>query len=104
MMNISAEDVKKAIDTKEQVILLDVRSPGEVALGKIAGAINVPIDEIEQRIEQVIPDKNVTVYVYCLSATRSPIAVGIMETLGYTKVYNMEHGLLAWRVLRFPTV
>jgi rhodanese-related sulfurtransferase len=102
MRDISPEKVKEAVDKKAEVIVLDVRTPGEYAKGKIPGAINVPVTEVAEKIEQVIPDKNATIYVYCLSATRSPIAVEAMEGLGYKNVFNMSTGLLAWWVYKYP--
>jgi rhodanese-related sulfurtransferase len=104
MNDISAQEVKKAIDTNENYILLDVRTPQEFSRGKIEGAINIPVDDVPQMIGKAIPDKNATIYVYCLSASRSPIAVEIMEELGYTNAFNMEHGLMAWRMYKFPMV
>jgi phage shock protein E len=103
MINISPQEVMKAINNHQPMILLDVRTKGEYARGKIAGAINLPVDEVESRIEQILPDKNATIYVYCLSASRSPFAVGIMEKLGYQHVFNMDPGLLGWRVFNYPT-
>ena len=104
MNDISAQEVKKAIDNKENYILLDVRTPQEFSRGKIEGAINVPVDDVPQKIERVIPDKNAIIYVYCLSASRSPIAVEMMQELGYKKAFNMEHGLMAWRIYKYPMV
>lgn len=104
MRDISVQEVKQAIDQGEQIILLDVRSPEELLHGKIEGAINVPVDKIAEQIESVIPDKSATIYVYCLSASRSPYAVEQMEQLGYQHVYNVSHGLLAWRIAKYPTV
>jgi rhodanese-related sulfurtransferase len=104
MNDISPQEVMQAIDNHEAVILLDVRTSAEFARGKIEGAINIPVDEVESRIEKVITDKTATIYVYCLSASRSPIAVEIMENLGYQHVYNMDPGLLGWRAYHYPTV
>lgn len=94
---ISPEDVKKAIDTKQSHILLDVRTPAEFSRGKLEGSINIPIDQIEENIESTIPDKQKTIYVYCLSGSRSEYAVNIMIKKGYTNVYDIPHGVLAWR-------
>ncbi len=104
MTDISVQEVKQALDQGRQVILLDVRSPEELLRGKIDGAINVPLDKIKDQIELVIPDKSTIIYVYCLSASRSPQAVKVMEQLGYQHVFNVSHGLLAWRIAKYPTV
>ena len=95
---VNVEDVKKALDAKEQCVLLDVRTPGEYTRGKITGSINLPVDQIQSDIETVIPDKSAKVYVYCLSGSRSVYAVDMMGKLGYTNVFDVSHGLLAWRV------
>lgn len=94
---IDASAVKKAIDEKENFILLDVRTKEEYAKGKISGSINIPVDQVSEKISQTIPDKKSLVYVYCLSGSRSGSAVEIMQKLGYTNVQNMTSGLLAWR-------
>lgn len=96
--------IKKSIDSKEDVILLDVRTPNELTRGKLDGCVNVPVDEIEEKITAVIPDKNKKIYVYCLSGTRSDKAVEIMKRLGYTNVSSMTHGLLMWRIKKYPIV
>jgi rhodanese-related sulfurtransferase len=99
---VPAEVVKRALDGKENCILLDVRTPGEYARGKIAGSINLPVDKVDCDVLKVIPDKSAKVYVYCLSGSRSVHAVDAMVKLGYTNVFDMEHGLLAWRAKYFP--
>jgi rhodanese-related sulfurtransferase len=104
MDQISAEDVKKALDNKGNFVLLDVRTTSEYSRGKISGSINLPVDEVFQKIEAIVPDKTQTVYVYCLSGSRSVYAVDMMVKLGYKKVYDMPNGLLAWRVKGYPTV
>jgi phage shock protein E len=99
---VTCEDVKKAIDEKENCILLDVRTEGEYSRGKIAGSINLPVDKVDCDILKVVPDKSVKVYVYCLSGSRSTHAVDVMVNLGYTNVFDIEHGLLGWRAKYFP--
>jgi rhodanese-related sulfurtransferase len=101
---VSAEDVKKTIDGKESCILLDVRTEGEFTRGKIAGSINLPVDKVDCDILKVVPDKSVKIYVYCLSGSRSVHAVDVMVKLGYTNVFDMKQGLLAWRAKYFPVV
>jgi phage shock protein E len=99
---VTCEDVKKAIDEKENFILLDVRTEGEYSRGKIAGSINLPVDKVDCDILKVVPDKFSKVYVYCLSGSRSVHAVDVMVGLGYTNVFDMARGLLGWRAKYFP--
>lgn len=99
---INAEDVLHAIQEKKDVLLLDVRTEGEVGRGKIENSINIPVDEVEKRIESEVPDKNATIYVYCLSGSRSTIAVDQMIKMGYKNVFSMTSGLLAWRAKNLP--
>jgi rhodanese-related sulfurtransferase len=94
---ISVDVVKKSIDAHENAILLDVRTVGEYSRNKLENARNLPLDEVAQRIESIVPDKSVKIFVYCLSGSRSIHAVDAMVKLGYTNVFNMTGGLLAWR-------
>lgn len=99
---VTVDDVKNALDEKKPCVLLDVRTQEEYSRGKIAGSINVPVDKVTCDIESIITDKSATVYVYCLSGSRSVHAVDTMLKLGYTHVYDMSHGLLAWRAKYYP--
>ncbi len=101
---VTVADLKHALDAKELCILLDVRTPGEYAKGKIAGSINLPTDDVAARIRSVMPDQSAKTYVYCLSGSRSAHAVDAMAKLGYTNVFDVSNGLLAWRASNFPVV
>ncbi len=99
---INVQRLYEAIEKKEDFILLDVRTPREFEKGKISGSINLPVDNIGERVGTIIPDKAKTVYVYCLSGNRSTIAVSQMVRLGYKKVFDVKNGLLAWRIANLP--
>lgn len=99
---VEAEIVKQAIDTKEDCVILDVRTAGEFSRGTLKGSINCSVEQIGQSVESLIPDKKQKIYVYCLSGARSSVAVETMMQLGYTNVFHMNHGLLAWRAKYFP--
>lgn len=99
---ITVSEAYKSLEAGIKVILLDVRTPGEFARGRIAGSINLPVDQVSQKVEEVIPDKSSAIYVYCLSGSRSLYAVADMMGLGYTSVYNVTNGLLAWRAEKLP--
>ena len=100
---ITTDDVFKALSEKKDVIFLDVRTRGEYGKGKIEGSINIPVDDIADQIVATIPDKDKTIYVYCLSGSRSTVAVDIMTRLNYTNVFSMSNGLLMWRSKQYPT-
>lgn len=87
------EDIQKNTNT----VVVDVRTPHEYSRGNIKGSINIPVDSIEEKIDKAIPNKEKRVYVYCLSGSRSVLAVEQMRKMGFTNVFNMTSGLLAWR-------
>lgn len=101
---ITADEVQKAINEKKDIILLDVRTPEEYSRGKIDSSINISVENIPDQIISAIPDKNKTIYAYCLSGSRSDVAVAMMKQLGYANAFSMTNGLLMWRSKKFPLV
>jgi len=99
---MSLDDVKEAIEEKEPLIFLDVRTLEEYAKGHIANSIHVPVDDISKKITSAIPEKNKKVVVYCLSGSRSMFAVQEMMKMGYTQVFTLTSGLLGWRAQQHP--
>lgn len=100
---IDAREVYKKIEAgNTDFVLLDVRTPGEFSRERIKDSINIPVDEIEQKVEKILPDKDKTIYVYCMSSSRSSHAVMFMKHLGYNNVYDIMNGILACRVYRLP--
>jgi rhodanese-related sulfurtransferase len=104
MKNINAEELMKKIDLGEKMTIIDVRTAPELARGKIEGSINIPLDVFEKDIETRISDKEESVYLYCLSGSRSEMAAQIMDSKGYKNVFNLTSGLLAWRGKNYPLV
>ncbi len=86
----------KAKMQNEGVIILDVRTPLETALGKIEGAkkINVKAKDFKDKVQLLEKDK--TYLVYCRSGRRSTNASKIMTELGFENVYNLKGGYLKW--------
>ncbi len=102
---VSPDQVYESITSRNSdIVILDVRTPQEYEKGKIQGSINLPINEIEARIEQIVPDKITTIYVYCVSASRSDQGVQKLLLLGYTNSFSMTNGLLMWRYKKYPLV
>lgn len=61
---VSVQDVKKMIDDKDKVIILDVRDKAEFEKGHLPGAINMSRGLLDFHIHEIIPDKNAKVVVY----------------------------------------
>lgn len=99
---VEAKDLYEAIKEEENISILDVRTEQEYSREKIKNSINLPVNQIADKITNVIPDKNKKIYVYCLSGSRSVFAVDTMVKLGYKNVFDVKNGLLAWRVNQFP--
>ena len=70
------------------LLLIDVRSPGEFAAGHVRGAINLPLDRFAQDIARVAPDKQAAIMLCCASGARSGMACGFLQQQGYTQVVN----------------
>ncbi len=76
--------------------LLDVRSPGEFAEGHLAGAVNVPVNELEATLSSLPVDRNREIVVYCRSGLRSSRARTILLKAGFAKVGDLG-GMSNWR-------
>jgi len=97
---VTAEDVHKTLGDST-ITLIDVRTPGEFSKGSIQGSMNVPLNEIGEKISTLIPDKERVIYLYCLSGSRSETAANILTGQGYTNAYSMSNGLLMWRSKKY---
>ncbi|MDP1744520.1 MAG: FAD-dependent oxidoreductase [Bacteroidota bacterium] len=77
-------------------ILLDIRSKEEFENGFIPNAINIPIDELRDRMSEL--DLNKNIYVYCLGGVRGYLAQQILKQNGYKKVLNLSGGYQLWDI------
>ncbi len=98
--SISAEQVKADIAAKKDFLLLDVRTPEEFdgPLGHIPGAIQIPVQQLEERIGELAKYKDKDIRVYCRSGHRSVRGTKILLKHGY-KATNMLGGMKAWNKL-----
>jgi len=93
--NISVNEFKELMNSADSVIL-DVRSKAELVEGHIPGHIMIDIYDpvFGQEIEKLDRDK--TYLVYCRSGNRSGSACGFMASKGFTNLYNLNGGIMAW--------
>jgi thioredoxin len=101
--NLTADAFEKEITTKENIQILDVRTPGEFFGGHIKNALQADWNdkaEFERRLAFI--DKDKPVYVYCLAGGRSAAAADKMRKAGYKNVYELSGGTNAWRAANKP--
>lgn len=71
---------------KKNALLIDVRSEGEYAKGHVRNSLNIPLDQLDEKSEEL--DKKRPVIIYCASGARSSVALKILQTNGFDVVYN----------------
>lgn len=82
--SITAQKTKQT--TKNETFYVDVRTPAEFAQGSVKGAINIPLDQIENQLAKFKGKKNI--FVFCRSGNRSSQAKVILEQNGFTNIKN----------------
>ena len=94
-MNITAQEAKEIMDREEGYVILDTRAQEEYDEGHIPGAILIPHDEILQKAESLLTDKDQLILVYCRSGRRSKLAAEDLQKLGYTNIKEFG-GIIDW--------
>ena len=94
-VNITAEEAKQIMDTEEGYIVLDVRTQEEYNEGHIPGATQISHEEIAEKAEEVLTDKDQLILVYCRSGRRSKLAAEALVELGYTNIKEFG-GIIDW--------
>lgn len=90
---ISPEEVERLINEKSGISIIDVREPSEFADGHIYGAINIPVNWIQSRMNEInAAEEHIMV---CLSGQRSALAASILAANGF-QVRNMSGGMMNW--------
>ena len=94
-VNITAEEAKRIMDNEEGYIILDVRTQEEYNEGHIPGATQISHEEIAEKAEKVLTDKDQLILVYCRSGRRSKLAAEALVELGYTNIKEFG-GIIDW--------
>ena len=94
-VNITAQQAKEIMDTEKGYVILDTRTQEEYDEGHIPGAILIPYDEILEKAESVLTEKDQLILVYCRSGRRSKLASEDLVKLGYTNIKEFG-GIIDW--------
>jgi phage shock protein E len=97
---VTPAEVAQQLERPPAPFLLDVRSAEEFAEGRVPGAKNIPVRELESRLAEVPKDRPVVVY--CHSGGRATLAHRLLAERGYTNVSEMKGSLVAWEAAQLP--
>ena len=106
---VDAEDAKNMVDGSEDVLVLDVRTPGEFTgdLGHIPGALNLDAMRLNQKLgelgDALEPYKTQPILITCRTHNRSPRAAKILAQKGFKKLMILDGGMAGWNRLGYPT-
>jgi adenylyltransferase/sulfurtransferase len=94
-LDISVHEYKEMRERGEEPFVLDVRKPYEAEICTLGGTL-IPVDELEDRLDELDEHRNEDIVVYCRSGARSGRAVEMMRSYGFSKAVNLAGGVLAW--------
>ena len=93
MKEITVKELKRKLDKQEDFQLIDVREEFEYEESNLNGE-NIPLGGLLLEVEKIATDK--PVIIHCRSGARSAAAVMQLEAQGFTKLYNLKGGIVAW--------
>jgi sulfur-carrier protein adenylyltransferase/sulfurtransferase len=95
------EEVYERLNRGERFEVLDVREEDEAKNGVVPGAKNLSRAHFESRVEDLLPNKDAEIIVYCASGVRSAFATRTLAELGFTNVTSMKGGFTRWKDLGY---
>ena len=90
---IQVEELKRRLDAKEDLFVLDVREPHEYQICNIGGHL-IPLNDLPKRVSEL--DSSREIVVHCKMGGRSAKAVAFLQQAGFTKIHNLAGGITAW--------
>jgi rhodanese-related sulfurtransferase len=102
VVHVSVPEFSHLIDSLEDEVVIDLRTPDELKQGKIANAIVIDYfgTDFEAAIQKL--DRNKTYLLYCAGGSRSGDTAELMRGLGFRKVYDLEPGFNGWVKKKMP--
>jgi len=96
---LTAKDLERMLGAKD-FLFVNVHVPYE---GEIKGTdLHVPYNEVERNLDRFPKDKKAKIVIYCRSGAMSEIAARALAWLGYTNVFDLKGGMIAWQKAGFP--
>lgn len=85
--SVTMEQFKERLKNDKNIIVLDIRTTEETATGMIENAINIPVQVLEQRVDELEKYKDKEIFVICRTQNRAPIGASILTANGYKAKY-----------------
>lgn len=101
---ISPRELAKLLRTNRSVVLVDVRTPEEHQQERLRDGVLMNFYGPEFHSQLVTLPKNKPIVLYCHSGRRSGLAMKYLDSIGYSRVYNLHGGIVAWKKDRQPVV
>ena len=95
-------EVKKMLDAKKPLVLLDVRENEELAIVRIEGAIHIPMGDVPGRLHELDPDADMVVL--CHHGMRSASVCNFLRQRDFQNVANLSGGIDAWAATVDPSL
>jgi rhodanese-related sulfurtransferase len=87
---------------REKAVVVDVSETEEFALGHVVGSRNIPVNELEKRLGEVVKNKTVPLILVDPTGARANRALALAKSLGYDKAHALAGGLAAWKEANLP--
>ncbi|MFM7142375.1 MAG: rhodanese-like domain-containing protein [Alphaproteobacteria bacterium] len=94
LKQISARDLHERLASSEPPVVLDVREPAEIAIARMPGALEIPMNDVPGRFDEIPADRDVVVV--CHHGMRSAQVASFLADRGHARVLNLAGGIDAW--------
>ena len=103
MEEITSTELKQRLDKGDDIQIIDVREPNEVAFARIPNSVHIPLAQVLARMEEIDPARETVVH--CKMGGRSARAIDALQRSGFQgKLMNLKGGILGWSDEVDPTV
>ena len=97
---VTPAEAMEAMGSPASAVILDVRAPKEWEQMRIDGSLNIPLNHLAERFQDLPRDR--PILVYCAGGYRSSIAAGLLRQRGMTQVIELASGIAAWERAGLP--
>ena len=95
MQEITATDLKQRLDHGDDIQIVDVREPNEVAIASIPNTVHIPLGQVVNRMDEIDPNRETVVH--CKGGVRSAKAIEALQRSGFKgNLVNLKGGITAW--------